>query len=114
MKHPKIQQTLGTDIICEFTWSEGEDSSGKFEHYLCRISTPDSRFVFTTLGLEVGQTDLTIQQKNWLINHEAEIVSCLRRMEEHSGSNVIKYRLASRESSRLLHKFCNECKIVDT
>jgi hypothetical protein len=87
------------------------------KHLICTISF--NGIVFTWWGLEVGQTDLTPKQKQWLDSHADEITVALSERRAlppslHFDQMTRSQRTTMRRPNRLVGQFCKATDIKDS
>jgi hypothetical protein len=87
-------------------------------HLVCEVSFPPYGN-FTTLGLPVGQLELSTKENKWLEEHKEEIEKALKERSEiprnvYYEQMTKEQRLAIKKPFKLLDLFCKECNIKDT
>ena len=85
--------------------------TGRSEH-VCQIGIEGQRFV--SLGLAIGQTELTPQQLAWFEQHGDRVVAACEGVQSAIAVSLPAYLAENRASIALLDGFCRDCKIVDS
>lgn len=99
--NPKLQFEYEQVNVPEGSWT------------VCKIGIKES--LFTTLGLNEGQTELKPEQFAWFELHGDTVVEVLERFaKQNHMKDLESYQAAIKASHKLLDKFCRDCKIKDT